>query len=76
MIGFSKLKSSGAVVLRKTCERCGEPASFGVAASARRAMDYLEAGAIERARILMGRWYCAKHRPGVGEGEKIQKDLF
>lgn len=48
--------------LLKRCEVCGNPAQFGTNVNLTRAMKAHSDGQTDRAKKLLGRWYCLEHR--------------
>lgn len=47
--------------LLKRCEVCGEAASYGHDVRLRDAMTAAAAGQVDKAKALLGRWYCEQH---------------
>jgi len=61
---LKRIRESGALVLEKKCEVCGEDnASFGIGVSMRNVFKFLDAGDKVRAKHHLGKWYCGKHVP-------------
>ncbi len=59
---------TGASAFLHTCEICGEAAYFGFKASFRSALNQLVKGNIDKARELLGKWFCLEHKE---HGEKL-----
>lgn len=55
---FARMKSTGAIILKHPCCKCGEAwAPFGEAVNLRAALKALEGG-IEHYGRHLGRWWC------------------
>lgn len=57
------IRETGASVLEHWCEVCGKDAYFGYGASLLRAYKAKDAGNIDLAKELLGKWYCGEHKP-------------
>lgn len=54
----TKIRGEKALVVEFWCDGCGQPAHFGSAVNLRAALKAAEDGNKDRARELIGGWYC------------------
>jgi len=66
-VRLGKIRGTGVDAFLHTCEDCGAYACFGVGVSFNKALILVDKGKFERAKELLGKWYCLTHLRKLNE---------